>query len=53
MQDKKQYRRFKMEDNIVVLHPLVLETDLAKKTKEIIEKIKKQNEQRYKPVNDN
>lgn len=42
-----------MKDNITILYTLVLETDLARKTKEIIEKIKKQNEQRYKPVNDN
>ena len=42
-----------MKDNITMLYPLVLETELARKTKEIIEKIKKQNEQRYRPANDN
>jgi hypothetical protein len=42
-----------MKDNITILYPLVLETELARKTKEIIEKIKERNEQRYKPANDN
>lgn len=50
---KKNFKRCKMKDNITMLYPLVLETELARKTKEIIEKIKKQNEQRYRPANDN
>jgi hypothetical protein len=39
------------DGKITVLYPLVLETGLAKKTKEILKQIEEQ--QRYKPANDN